>query len=156
VKFALDTNVFVDAFRDEAFAAGLSAFLERALPATFLSAIVMQELTAGARTREQARALEAAVFAPFERRGRVFAPSADAFRESGRLVAAVAGREGWQSVLSNPSLTNDSLLATSCRERGITLITSDRDFDRFRPWMGKWRHALPWPSLPQPVPKERR
>jgi predicted nucleic acid-binding protein len=30
VKFALDTNVFVDAFRDETFAEALTAFLEQA------------------------------------------------------------------------------------------------------------------------------
>ena len=147
MKFALDTNVFVDAFRDETCAAGLSAFLERALPTTFLSAVVMQELAAGARTREQNHALESAVFKPFERRGRVFAPSAAAFRESGRLLAALAGREGWEAVLSNPSLGNDALLAASCRERGITLITSDRDFDRLRPFLGQWRHARPWPPI---------
>jgi predicted nucleic acid-binding protein len=147
VRFALDTNVFVDAFRDEAFATGLSAFLERALPTTFLSAVVVQELAAGARTREQIRELESAVFRPFERRGRIFAPSATAFRESGRLLAELAEREGWEAVLTNPSLANDALLATSCRERGITLITSDRDFDRFRPLLGQWRHARPWPPF---------
>jgi predicted nucleic acid-binding protein len=31
VKFALDTNVFVDAFRDETVAEALAAFLEQAL-----------------------------------------------------------------------------------------------------------------------------
>jgi predicted nucleic acid-binding protein len=97
VKFALDTNVFVEAFRDEAFAAGSSAFLEGTLPTTFLGAVVMQELTAGARTSEQVRELDAAVFAAFERRGRVFAPSAEALRESGRLLAELAQREGWEA-----------------------------------------------------------
>ena len=156
MKFALDTNVFVDAFREEAFATALSAFLERALPTTFLSAVVVQELAAGARTREQIRALEAAVFTPFERRGRLFTPSATAFRESGRLLAALAEREGWEAVLSNPSLGNDALLATSCRERGITLITSDRDFDRFRPFLGPWRHARPWPPVGVPHTRVHR
>jgi predicted nucleic acid-binding protein len=153
VKFALDTNVFVDAFRDEAFAAGLSTFLERALPTTFLSAVVVQELSAGARAPEHVRELEVGVFEPFERRNRVFAPSATAFRQSGRLLAALAEREGWEAVLSNPSLGNDALLAASCREQGITLITRDRDFDRFQPFLGKWRHVGPWP--PFPVPRAR-
>jgi len=39
VKFALDTNVFVDAFRDETFAEALAAFLEQLLLSTFLSAV---------------------------------------------------------------------------------------------------------------------
>ncbi len=147
MKFALDTNVFVDAFRDETFAGALAAFLEQALPTTFLSAVVMQELGAGARTREQVRELESSIVRPFQRRGRVFAPSALAFRESGRLLAELATREGWAAIHSNPSLANDALLAASCREHGFTLITNDKDFDRFLPSLGRWRHVKPWPRV---------
>ena len=147
MKFALDTNVFVDAFRDETFAEALAAFLEQALPTTFLSAVVMQELGAGARTREQVRELEASIVRPFQRRGRVFAPSALAFRESGRLLAELATREGWAAIHSNSSLANDALLAASCREHGFTLITNDGDFDRFLPSLGQWRHVKPWPRV---------
>jgi len=147
VKFALDTNVFVDAFRDDTFADALAAFLEQTLPTTFLSAVVVQELAAGARTREQVRELELAIFRPFERRGRVFAPSTLAFRESGRFLAELAAREGWAAIHANPSLANDALLAASCREHGFTLVTSDADFDRFLPSLGRWRHAKPWPRV---------
>jgi predicted nucleic acid-binding protein len=114
VTFALDTNVFVDAFRHETFAEAMAAFLEQVLPTTFLSAVVVQELAAGARTRERVRALESSILRPFERRGRVFAPSTLAFRESGRLLADLATREGWPAIHSNPSLANDALLAASC------------------------------------------
>ena len=141
----LDTNLFVDAFRDTSAEAALLGFLERALPFTFMSAVVMQELAAGARTREQARELERSVFRPFERRGRVFGPAPAAFVNSGRLVAAVAAREGWEVIYENPSLLNDALLASSCREQGITLVTSDSDFDRFLPFFRGWRHVAPWP-----------
>jgi len=147
VKFTLDTNVFVDAFRDDVAANDLETFLERALPMTFLSAVVMQELAAGAPTREKARRLESLVFRPFDRRGRVFAPSVAAFAGSGWLLAKVAAHEGWTALRENPSLANDALLATSCRERGITLVTRDRDFDRFLPFLGRWRHVTPWPPL---------
>jgi predicted nucleic acid-binding protein len=81
VKFALDTNVFIEAFRDETFAEALAGLLERALPSTFLSAVVVRQLVAGAHTREQVRALESSILRPFERRGRVFAPSTLAFKE---------------------------------------------------------------------------
>ena len=147
MKFALDTNVFVDAFRDDTFAEAFAAFLERALPTTFLSAVVVQELAAGARTRQQVRELERSIFRPFQRRGRVFAPSSRAFRESGRILAELAAREGWPAIYSNPSLANDALLAASCREPGFTLVTNDGDFDRFRPSLGRWRHVRPWPRI---------
>jgi hypothetical protein len=55
-----------------------------------LSAVVMQELAVGARTPEAARHLQRSLFEPFERRGRVFAPSAAAFVESGRIIASLA------------------------------------------------------------------
>lgn len=146
MKYALDTNVLVDAFRDTAAETALLTFLERALPLTFMSAVVMQELAAGARTTRQVRQLQRVVFGPFERRQRVFAPSADAFVKSGRMLAQVAGREGWEMIHDNPSLLNDALLASSCRERGITLITRDADFDRFLPFLQGWRHTAPWPA----------
>lgn len=146
MKYALDTNVFIDAFRDTTAQAELLTFLEHALPVTFMSAVVMQELAAGARTREQDRELERSVFRPFERRRRVFAPTPSAFVKSGRLLAAVAAREGWEAIYENPSLLNDALLASSCREHGITLITKDGDFDRFLPFLGGWRHVAPWPA----------
>jgi predicted nucleic acid-binding protein len=147
VKYALDTNIYIDAFRDPAVEAALLRFLERALPFTFLSAVVVQELAAGARTPARFRTLERSVFEPFVRRRRVFAPMPTAFVRSGRLLAAVAAREGWSAVHENPSLLNDALLAASCRDAGITLVTQDSDFDQFTPFMKGWRHVRPWPQV---------
>lgn len=147
MKYALDTNIYIDAFRDAAAGAAFLRFLERALPLTFLSAIVMQELAAGARNAAQRRELQRSVFGPFIRRGRVFAPSATAFVDSGRLIADVAAREGWNAVRHNSSLLIDALLATSCREQGIALVTSDGDFDRFASLLKDWRAVRPWPAL---------
>jgi predicted nucleic acid-binding protein len=148
VKYALDTNIFIDGFRDEEAQAEILAFLNRALPFTYLSAVVMQELAAGARTADAARELQHAVFEPFERRRRVFAPSAAAFVNSGRVLASVAAKEGWQLVDDNPSLLNDALIAASCREQGITLITKDQDFERIAPFLKGLRYIEPWPSSP--------
>ena len=147
MKYALDTNIFIDSFRHDEAEVQLLTFLERALPSTFMSAVVMQELAAGARTPKAARELRRLVFGPFERRGRVFAPSADAFAESGRILAAVAAQEGWQLVDENPSLLNDALIAASCRERGIALVTRDGDFKRLAPFVNGWRHLTPWPEM---------
>ncbi len=146
MKYALDTNLYIDAFRDATAESALLRFLERALPFTFLSAVVMQELAAGARTFAQLRELERSVFRPFVRRRRVFTPSATAFVESGRVIAGVAAREGWSAVHQNQSLLNDALLATSCREQGIALVTSDSDFDRLASLVKGWRAVRPWPA----------
>jgi len=147
VKYALDTNIFIDSFRDEEAQGELLAFLTRALPFTFLSAVVMQELAAGARTAEARRDLQRRIFDPFVRRRRIFAPSASAFVESGRTLALVAAREGWQLLNDNPSLLNDALIASSCREHGISLVTRDTDFKRFEPFLKGWQTIAPWPGL---------
>lgn len=145
MKYTLDTNIFIDGFRSEDAQAEVFAFLRRALPFTYLSAVVMQELAAGARTSAATRAVQQGVFDPFERRRRIFAPSAAAFVASGRVLAAVAAREGWKWLDENPSLLNDALIAASCREHGITLITKDGDFTRLGPFVKGFRHAAPWP-----------
>jgi predicted nucleic acid-binding protein len=146
VKYTLDTNIFIDGFRNEEAQAEVFAFLNRALPFTYLNAVVMQELAAGARTAQAARDVQQGVFEPFERRRRVFAPSSAAFVESGRVLAAIAASEGWQMLDDKPSLLNDALIAVSCREQGITLITKDGDFKRLLPFVRGFRYAAPWPT----------
>jgi predicted nucleic acid-binding protein len=148
VKYALDTHIFIDGFRNEEAQAEVFAFFNRALPFTYLSAVVMQELAAGARSRQAARDLQHGVFEPFERRRRVFAPSNAAFAESGRVLAALAAHEGWQLLDEKPSLLSDALVAVSCREQGITLITKDGDFKRLSPFVRGFHYAAPWPAKP--------
>ena len=146
MKYTLDTNIFIDGFRNEEAQTEVFAFLNRALPFTYLSAVVMQELAAGARTADAARDVRRGIFEPFARRQRVFAPSSAAFVESGRVLAALAAREGWQRLDDRPSLLNDALIAASCRERGMTLITRDGDFKRLAPFVKGFRYAAPWPA----------
>jgi predicted nucleic acid-binding protein len=102
-KYTLDTNLFLEAFRNDDAAAALDAFLRRALATTFLSSVVVQELRAGARTRKDAMTLQRSVFGPFERRRRVVGPSAAGFKQSGRILADLAARHvcrcrSWESL----------------------------------------------------------
>ena len=145
MKYALDTNIFIDGFRSEDAQAEVLVFLNRARPFMYLSAVVMQELAAGAGTAEAARDVQRGIFEPFERRQRVFARSSAAFVESGRVLTAIAAREGWQLLDEKPSLLTDALIAASCRERGVTLITRDGDFKRLARLVKGFRYAPPWP-----------
>lgn len=146
MKYALDTNIFIDAFRTEDAQVALFAFLERALPFTYLSAVVMQELAAGARTAETFRELQRGVFEPFRLRRRVFAPTPASFVDSGRAIASLARTEGWQRMTARAPVLNDALLAVSCRDYGITLITMDKDFARIAPFVRGLRYVESWPS----------
>ena len=60
-------------------------------------------------------------------------------------TATVAAREGWHLLNEKPSLLNDALIAASCREQGITLITKDGDFKRLAPFVKGFRYTAPWP-----------
>ena len=146
MKYTLDTNVFVDGLRSREFQAELFEFLEHALPFTHMSSVVMQELAAGARTSEAADEVQKGIFEPFHRRRRVFTPSTTAFIKSGQALAALARREGWSLFDENPSLRNDALIAASCREHGMTLVTKDGDFKRLAPLIGGFRYVAPWPT----------
>jgi len=126
-KFALDTNVYIEAIRDSAHREALKNFFRDWLPSCHLSAIVLEELLLGALTEDQADALENEFAGPFLRRARIFAPSVRSWGWSGRILARLS--RGRPDHLPR-SLPNDVLLATSCREEGIAVITRDRDFRR--------------------------
>jgi predicted nucleic acid-binding protein len=145
-KFALDTNVYADATSAPGAAAPLGQFLRTYLARTYLSAVVIQELCVGARTPAQVTALRDGIVAPFERRRRVVTPSSAAFWECGRVLADMVAREGVVYAETNRSLVNDVLLAVSCREHGITLVTRDTDFGRIARYVKGFTHIAPFPS----------
>ena len=140
-RFAIDTNLYIDALRTETGKAALNGFHAAFAPFVHLSAVVVQELRAGARAKS-AVALSTSIISPFERRDRIFAPSYAAWKESGRVLAELVSPKDWRSVTR--SFVNDTLLAMSCRESGIVLVTSNvsdfrriaavRDFDFVSPW----------------------
>ena len=136
----------VDVLRDRSAEDAFRSFLIRFSHLTYLNSVVILELRAGAPTAQQARLLERKVIRRFTRMNRVFTPSADAFSTAGRLLASLATREGW-TVDAEPSLMHDALLAASCRESGVTLITCDRDFARFKNLLRGLRFAAPWPQV---------
>ena len=140
--YTLDTNVFVDALRQPTELDRLKAFLSWALPSTVLSSIVAAELTAGARTDRARRVLDDAVLAPFERRGRLLAPSVAAWRSTGALIA----RTGATGLTANRQ--NDVLLAVQARERGWVVVTREHDLPALRPLISGLQVAAPYPDRP--------
>jgi predicted nucleic acid-binding protein len=140
-KYAVDTSLYVDALRTEDGRAALMAFHAAYAPFEYLSGVVAHELRAGTRGGAATR-LEKLVIAPFERRARVFVPTYRAWKESGSVLAELVAPGAWDSV--SRSFVNDVLLAMSCRESGVVLVTrnlrdcmriaSVRAFDFVAPW----------------------
>lgn len=145
-KYALDTNIFVHSSRDSVWNAELQAFHSAFAPFEFLSAVVVQELRAGARSREAAVALQREIFDPFERRKRVFTPNYTGWKLAGEALAKLVARTGLDLQNVGKAFVNDVLLAASCRESGIVLITDNtRDFARIRRVIS-FEFIEPWPS----------
>lgn len=145
-RYAVDTNLFIRGYRSEVDRKALDAFLRVFAPFCVLPAIVAQELLAGVRSRGEARLLEKNLLTPFARRGRLLAPSADGWLESGRVLRALVQAEGLELAKVSKAFGNDVLLAVTCREYGICVVTENqRDFARIRRHL-RFEFAEPWPS----------
>jgi predicted nucleic acid-binding protein len=121
--WALDTNVYIGALRDRDRLARLKRFLIRAGTRLRVSGVVALELRAGARTAGQETAVNDLI-AAYVTRDRGIVPSLSAYVEGGRVLAALGAREG-VDVSRAGSLVNDVLIATSCREAGVQLVTGN-------------------------------
>jgi predicted nucleic acid-binding protein len=145
-KYVLDTQLFIDAFRDRAANEALQRFHRAYAPFEHLSVVVAQELRAGVQRSEDRRALERNVLSVFERAGRTISPSSNAWRRSGDLLSEMAIREGLEVGRVSKAFANDVLLALSCREAGCLLVTTnERDFQRIHRYV-HFDFARPWPG----------
>jgi predicted nucleic acid-binding protein len=123
-KYALDANLFIDAFRDAEEEVRLLAFHRQFAPVQYLSVVVALELRAGVRTAAARARLERHVLRPFEERGRVIVPGRLSWDLAGDAMAQLRPAAG-------RAFYNDVLIAASCREHGVTLVTRNlRDFAR--------------------------
>lgn len=147
-KYVLDTQLFINAFRDPTANEALQQFHRFFAPFEHLSVIVAQELRAGVQRLQDRRALERHVLNVFTRANRTITPSTDAWHRSGELLAEMARKEGMEIAGVSKSFGNDVLLALSCREAGCVLVTdNERDFRRIRRFV-QFEFVKPWPGQP--------
>jgi predicted nucleic acid-binding protein len=145
-RYAVDTNLFIRGYRTEADREALESFLHAFAPFCYLPAIVAQELLAGVRSLAEERALDRHLISLFERRNRLIAPSASGWLTSGRVLRAMVKAEGLDLARLSKALGNDVLLAVTCREHGVCLVSENtRDFSRIRRHL-QFEYTAPWPS----------
>ncbi len=146
-KYVLDTQLFINAFRDPAANEALQQFHRAYSPFEHFSVIVAQELLAGMRRPQDRKALERNVLKVFARASRTLTPSSDAWHRSGDLLSAMARQEGLEIARVSNAFANDVLLALSCREAGCVLVTdNERDFQRIRRFV-QFDFTKPWPGV---------
>lgn len=125
MKYLLDTNVYLGAFRSEQKKAQFRQTFFPLLPATFLSSVVAYELYVNAQD-SPTRSLMQEFIRPMERTGRLVAPAFDDWVEASAIGTAIEQKDrGWRSKL--PALLNDILIALCARRIGATLLTYNRD-----------------------------
>ena len=145
-RYVLDTNLFIQGFRDASANAKLQRFHLLFAPFEYLSIIVAQELLAGARTSTDRVRLHRHILSVYARRRRIVTPSAKAWERSGEVLADLARREGLELRRVSKAFGNDILLALSCREAGLVLVTDNtRDFERIAR-VAAFEFSAPWPS----------
>lgn len=145
-KYVLDTNIFINADRDPQWADELNRFSVENLPSIHLSAVVVQELLAGAISPAIAKGIRVNYVEPFERRGRLVTPGYASWKRAGHIMAKLVGRKVMSPGSFGRGFVNDCVLAASCRERGATLITlNTRDFELIQK-VEPVEVVLPWPD----------
>ena len=128
--FALDTNVYVHALRTPERLALLKRFLLRVGTRVRMHAMVALELRSGARTSAHQEAVEA-LLAPYAERGRLVVPTYDAYLQAGRVIASVGAG------------TSDAIIAASCREAKVVLVTGDADYGSIQKRLRGFRFVTP-------------
>ena len=132
-KYVLDTNLYIEATRNDEAADALEVFYVRFLPYVHLHSVVAQELLAGAVTSSLARLTETAYIEPFERVGRVITPTHRTWKRAGGIVARLLRERRLSPAGIARSFVNDCLLAASAREHGFVIVTRNMDdFDLIR------------------------
>lgn len=145
-KYVLDTNLYVRAFRSEQAAGELEHFYTAWTPQSYLSSIVLHELLVGTTTSAKADEVREEIAGPFKRVGRIITPSHAAWEAAGEALAEMAREEKVELRRVPKSLVHDFLLAASCRELGVVIVTDNTsDFERIGRYIDV-TFSAPWPS----------
>jgi predicted nucleic acid-binding protein len=145
-RFVLDTNLYIGADRDLARAEELERFLTAFLPAVYLHSVVVQELLAGAIHGAREKLVLESLIEPFERRGRLITPTYASWKAAGLIMAKLVQRRLLSPGGFKRSFQNDCLLAASCREQGLVLISANRDDFALIQRVHSFTLEAPWPE----------
>src|SRR6266478_2706874 len=112
-----DSSIYITALRQR----GVDALL-------WLSAVVLEELYAGAADRD--RQIVERLERDFDRAKRILVPNLSDWTQAGRVLARLAAKYHYEKI-GQGRLTNDALIAMSAGRLGIRVITAnERDFSR--------------------------
>lgn len=121
-----DTSIYVSALRRGDAGRAVASFVSE--NEMWLSAVVLEELYAGAQERD--RHVVELIESHFEKENRILLPELDDWIQAGRVLSRLAAKYDYERIGRN-RLTNDALMAMSAARAGVTIVTANvRDFRR--------------------------
>jgi predicted nucleic acid-binding protein len=121
-----DTSIYVSALRRGDPGPAVARFV--AENDMWLSAVVLEELYAGARERD--RHVVEMIEGQFDKESRILLPDLDDWFQAGKVLSRLAARYDYEQI-GRSRLTNDALMAMSAARAGVTVVTANvRDFRR--------------------------
>jgi predicted nucleic acid-binding protein len=123
----LDSSIYISALRRKDEAAPALRRIAADAP-LWLSAVVLEELYAGAGDRER-RVVER-LERDFDKAKRILLPNFSDWVQAGKVLARLAAKYDYEQI-GQGRLTNDALIAMSAGRLGVRVITTnERDFRR--------------------------
>jgi predicted nucleic acid-binding protein len=145
-RYLIDSSVYIRAFREAAFGAGLQEFHRQHLSHLLLSAVVAAEILVGAKSAEYERRARRGLIEPFRDRRRLITPSWAAWDRAAQIDRRLRTRAAHRNKLDQRSFFQDILIAASAREFGAAIITENRaDFALIARYVDV-EFVTPWPT----------
>jgi len=129
VKVVIDTSVYIP-FINKGTSHPLLE-LGQGIPLFYMSAVVIEELYAGASDDTSIKLLDN-LYKTFESAGRLIVPDAADWQKTGRIVAKLGSKYGFEEIFL-ARIANDILIALSARKIGAVVVTHNmKDFLRIK------------------------
>jgi len=122
VKLVLDTSVYIPFINLGI--AHPTIEIHQGHPLIYMSAVVMEELYAGALDASSVKLLDK-MFDTFSSMSRLVIPNAMDWQKAGRVVAQLGKKYGFKKMFL-ARITNDILIAATARKIGAAIVTNNR------------------------------
>ncbi len=132
VKVILDTSIYIPYINEGVSHPVLE--LEESLPIIYMSAVVMEELYAGAHDGKTIKLLDK-LYNTFHSLNRLIAPDAQDWQQAGKIIARMGRKYGFEKRFLS-RITNDVLIAITARKVGAVVITKNKkDFSLIKEFL---------------------
>lgn len=133
VKVIFDTSIYIPFINQGIEYSAIELNIGK--PIIYMSAVVIEELYAGAFANASIKLLDR-MYDTFESLGRLAVPDTSDWQKAGKIIAKLCQKYGFEGKYL-AKIANDVLMAISARQIGAIVVTKNvRDFLRIREFVG--------------------